>query len=544
MKFSCLLVTFVLLLINQFSFSQCDSNTINSDYVISSNTTMGGAYVVNGSFKINAGVTVNVEPMSAGGCGALRIYADNITIYGNINADGAGYEGGTAGTGGTAVSSSTGDEAGLTGCSNTGSAGQIEVEGGYPGTDGLGLGNGRGGKDGNSGSGSKQHCGFFSDHFGLIGGSSGASAGGGGAYGGDGSDGGSGGNGVATYTFDNLTLSTSYAINAGNGKSGGNGGSLNGTSIGMDIDFGSGGGGAGGGGRSYGIGSQGSSGGAGGGMIKLVAEDSLLVSGLLSTQGDNGGSGGAGGDGGAGGSDNCCTDGNSGCEENTYSCGSGGGSGAGGGSGGGIFLKSNKIALITGSLISTGGDGGLGGNGGVGGSCDIGGDNVYADAGDGGELGGAGGGGRIKIFTTDCPDNSVSASTSYGGGTGFGGTADNGSYNVDQSISCPVIDTTDTSGGGDPTSLTEYYTNKSISFTIFPNPAKSELSITFDKKYYNGSIATIQIFDQMGRSVLITKTIINEKPELIQLTDITNGLYTLRVVIDDNHGFSNFLIVE
>ena len=99
-------------------------------------------------------------------------------------------------------------------------------------------------------------------------------------------------------------ISTGYAVIPGNGGSGGISPNTFGSAVGNDIDLGSGGAGAGGGGRSFIAGLQGSKGGNGGGMVMLVASDTLLVTGSITATGENGLNGGKGGDGGV--TAKCC----------------------------------------------------------------------------------------------------------------------------------------------------------------------------------------------------------------------------------------------
>ena len=122
---------------------------------------------------------MNVSHYSTNSCGNLKIYADKIRVEGDIDADFAGFTGGSGGLKGTLVSSSTGHSNGLTSCSGSSNPGQIEVEGGFGGLAGNGPGGGMEGKDGRTGSGSKQHCGS-PDEAGVVAGASGGSAGGGG----------------------------------------------------------------------------------------------------------------------------------------------------------------------------------------------------------------------------------------------------------------------------------------------------------------------------------------------------------------------------
>jgi len=333
------------LVLSVSAHSQCTINNVTGDLIISSNIIMTGTYNVTGKFVIPNGITVFVQAYSSGNCGKLVINAQNIYINGSINANTSGYSGGTGGVGGLGVTSITGDAVSLTSCNNKDNTGHVSVEGGKQGANGSGLGGGVQGLNGANGSGPKQQCLSNNDECGMIGSGGGAGGGSGGTYGGKGGNGSNGGSGTNSYTATGVNVSTGYAVIPGNGGLGGAAVNPIGSATGNDIDLGSGGAGAGGGGRSFVAGLPGGKGGNGGGMVKLTATDTLLISGSIHAIGENGLNGGKGGDGGV--TAKCCSDGCDDCGEATLSCGSGGGSGAGGGSGGGIYLESQNKAIIT-----------------------------------------------------------------------------------------------------------------------------------------------------------------------------------------------------
>jgi hypothetical protein len=517
-------------------FGQCDSTIIQGDFFVSNDTTLSGSYYVLGSFHVLPNVNLTVEKYSNNSCGVLKIYADKIRIDGVIDASSSGYLGGDSGNRGELVSSSTGNTGGLTGCSDSGNPGQIEVESGFGGGDGNGDGGGFGGKDGRSGSGPKQNCGS-SDDAGLIASGSGGSAGGGGSYGGFGEYGGFAGDGVGSYVKSNLGISSSFAINPGYGKSGGDPGDLYGTNTEFDIDMGSGGGGSGGGGRSYSKGTQGADGGDGGGMVYLNAlADSLIVTGTIIVNGANGGLGGFGGDGGTGqsSSSGCCSDPCNDCGEKTFSCGAGGGGGSGGGSGGGIFLTSNRINYITGNLNSNGGNGGYGGVGGYGVGCSYnapfgcgGNQSITTDNGQDADNGGGGGGGRVKIFASDCIGNIILPNVDVFGGNGVG-TAAPGYFHLENSLPCQV-GSPPPPPPPPPASIVETI---SSNFSLYPNPSISQLNLDFgDLNYVLLINSEIQIFDVFGE-LLFSKILNSNDYSGIQLdlSKYTNGVYVLKFI--------------
>ena len=529
------------ILANSYLFSQCDSTIIAGDYIISTNTSLTGSYYVTGNFEIQNNVVVSVQPYSANSCGELRIYAQKISIHGTIDADGSGFEGGSGGISSSSVLSASGDASALSGCSNDGSQGQIELVGGLKGSDGFGSGAGEEGQDGRTGSGPKQVCGTANDYFGMIGGSSGGSSGGGGSYGGLGEFGGFGGDGANTYTSSNMTISNAFTVNAGYGKPGGIAGTGHGTDSQYDISIGSGGAGAGGGGRSYSLGGTGSSGGSGGGLVLLnTYTDSLIITGSINVNGSSGGVGGFGGSGGE--SSKCCSDPCDDCGERTYSCGSGGGGGAGGGSGGGIILIGNGINYITGDLNAKGGDGGAGGSSGAGSSgctysptfCSGGNQSISSDAGFTGDNGGAGGGGRIKVFASDCFGNIILPNTDVFGGNGVL-FADEGSIHFDSDLPCLGVNPP-------PVGIENVLASK-LNFDLFPNPSNGLVKIKFSNSFVDLKDANLLVYDVFGKLVFsFTLSSTSWSYLSLDLNSLSDGVYFVKVGADEFFGEQKLVI--
>ena len=500
-------------------YSQCTVNNVTGDLIISSNIIMTGTYNVSGKFVIPNGINVIVQSYSSNSCGKLVINAQNIYVYGTIVANAAGYTGGAGGSGGIGVTSLTGDSISLTGCNNKDNTGNVTVEGGKHGLVGSGPGGGVQGANGSNGSGPKQQCLNASDECGMIGSGGGAGGGSGGTYGGKGGNSLNGGNGTNSFTATGVNVSAGFPVVPGNGGAGGIAPAIYGSPIGNDIDMGSGGAGAGGGGRSFITGISGNKGGDGGGMIKLTATDTLLISGSISANGANGLTGGKGGDGGV--TVKCCSDGCDDCGEATLSCGSGGGGGAGAGSGGGIYLETQNKAIITGTLLATGGNGTSGGAKGTGTSCNYsatfcGTEALTSGNGFDGGNGGSGGGGRIKIFAPTCVQNTISPTYSISGGsTGNAGQA--GSYNVICSV----------------TNLYDNYVHHQLD--IFPNPASNQITLKF--KYFDSfkdESATIEVIDLSGKKVLeIPSALHITNEQVINISELNSGMFFLRLQTHD-----------
>jgi hypothetical protein len=501
------------------SYSQCTINNVSGDLIIGSNIIMTGTYNVTGKFVIPNGISVFVQSYSSGNCGKLVINAQNIYVYGSIIGNTSGYPGGAGGTGGFSVTSITGDAVSLTGCNNKDNTGHVTVEGGKQGMPGSGTGGGIQGTNGTNGSGPKQQCLSNSDESGMIGSGGGAGGGSGGTYGGKGGNGANGGNGTNSYTATGVNVSTGYAVIPGNGGAGGVALNAIGSPTGNDIDLGAGGAGAGGGGRSFIAGMQGNKGGNGGGLVKLVASDTLLITGLITAAGENGLTGGKGGDGGV--TIKCCSDGCDDCGEATLSCGAGGGSGSGGGSGGGIYLESQNKAIITGTLVANGGNAGTGGGKGTGTSCNYsatfcGTEAIISGDGFNGNAGGGGGGGRIKIFVPTCVQNTITPTTNVSGGSGAN-TGLIGSYNVICSV----------------TGLYDNYVYHQIA--VFPNPATDQITLKF--KYFDSfkdENSTIEIIDLNGSKVLETTSSLHiSNEQTIDISELKSGMYFLRLKTHD-----------
>lgn len=502
----------ILLILTGVSHAQCDSVTVAGDLTVSSDQLMSGTYVVDGTFTIQSGVTVFVTPYSNNGCGALKIYADNISIDGTIDGNFAGYEGGAGGGKGLSVNSMTGNATSLTTCDNSGSEGHISIEGGFGGIDGNGPGAGTAGEDATTGEGSKQYCGNFGDEAGLVGSPGGAGGGAGGSYGNTGTAGASGGDGSNVGTPNGIDVENSYGAVAGTGGNGGTAGTLYGTENGRDIQLGSGGAGAGGGGRSYYLGADGTNGGSGGGLVFLKADNSLTISGTITVNGGNGSIGGNGGSGDA--TDDCCSDGCNGCDERTYSCGAGAGSGSGGGSGGGIFIESLGSATISGTLSAIGGTGGDSGQKGSGATCDYSGggfcsgNSMTTSDGQMGGSGGAGSGGRVKVFVADCAMLNATGSIAVDGGVaGVEGT---------YAEVCGYV------------GLNEL--DEAFQWLVYPNPFSSNVTVQLDKETTSTIGAEISIFNSLGTVVYTGKT--SNSQTTINLDNLENGVYFVQVSVD------------
>jgi len=413
--FPAFLFVFVLTINN--CFSQCTTVNYPGNFIVSANTTFGGIHNVTDTFRIDAGVTLTI-PAQSTGCGYIEVNARVIQIFGTIDANGAGFSGGTGGGAGGCWADDGGTDCrGITYCWDKDNCHQLRTDGGAGGANGGGTGGGNAGSNGNNAYGNKQECFAINDDSGRTGGAGGAGGGNGGCYAGNGGSSGGGGNGSGSSGCSgDATCSTT----GGAGASGGGASAalcINyGTANTYTIEMGSGGGGAGGGGRGFSASSAGGNGGSGGGYVQLISSGDMFVPGTIYVNGTNGGTGGNGGNAGnANGS--CCNDGSPGCDEETYTGSGGGGGGAGGGSGGGILLDAQCGSMIvSGIMEAKGANGGLGGNGGAASS--------QAGAGGTGALGGGGGGGRIKIFTNTCGANNISSVPDISGGFGLiNGTA-------------------------------------------------------------------------------------------------------------------------
>lgn len=501
--------------------AQCTTTNVPGDFIVNSSIILSGTYNVSGTFKVAPFVTVYVKPYSSGSCGKLIINAQKIIVEGTIDGNYAGHVGGTGGVGGNIVSSLTGDQTAINTCSNKDNTGIIVVEGGKFGTSGSGIGSGLQGQNGQNGSGPKQQCLSNDDECGMIGSAGGAGGGGGASYGGAGTNGTNGGNGTSTYTATGVNVSTGYIVFAGTGGTGGNAGNVFGTATGSDIDLGSSGAGGGGGGRSYDVGLAGGKGGNGGGLVQLIATDTLKISGKIQVNGETGASGGNAGNGGI--SPNCCSDGCDDSGEATLSCGAGAGSGGGGGSGGGIYLESQTVATITGTLQSNGGNGGNGGIKGNGtttnysGGVFCGNQTISSGNGTAGNKGGAAGGGRIKIFVPTCSSSTVNPIYAINGGTGLT-NASNGSYEV----VCGVTNINE--------SIKEQF-----ALNVFPNPFSEIVTIQFKYDETPENISEIHILNTLG---MVVKTISSDDLKYnrtiqINLSEISSGIYYIKTTINN-----------
>lgn len=498
-----------------FSYSQCDSVAILSNLHVISDTTMSGIYNIQGSFTVDAGATITLTPYTSTGCGALKIYANSISIQGNINGDYAGFPGGNGGLKGATVTSSTGNAASLTACGAASDEGQITIQGGQAALNGSGPGAGHAGSAGTNGSGTKQYCGSVGDDAGFVAGSGGSGGGAGASYGGLGSNGNVGGSGSSTIAATDATVSAAYAKTAGIGGNGGTITTLYGTENGTDIDLGSGGAGAGAGGRSFTLGTDGGKGGNGGGMVFLRAANSLTITGVISVKGQNGANGGNGGNGDA--TADCCSDGCSGCDERTFSAGSGAGAGAGAGSGGGIYIEALGTATITGELNAKGGNGGESGIKGNGTTCDYDGgfvcgtQTVTTGSGTVGTKGGAGGGGRIKLFLAKCDQTSINPLTDVSAGTGNGSAGAGTYYEECGNLGLETL-------------------TSDLNWTIYPNPTTDFVQVILHADQVDGSEKSIRVINSLG--MIVSETTMSGSKQLIDMQGLNAGFYTVSLEVN------------
>jgi hypothetical protein len=426
-----LTLLFIAVVCTAHMYAQCSTTNLSGNQVISTNTTWSaGTYNISGDFTVNAGVTLTIS--YSGNCPFI-VNANNITILGTINADGAGGLGGGGGTFGN---------------SSGGGGGGSLASGGKAGGAGSGTGGGVAGSDGtNASGGCSIDCGTacFGGNDADRAGGGGGSGGSGGSYGGKGGSGGAGGNGRIENEPSNSRCNSTPVAGVG-GASNNSAGTYGTAGNTNDLVTGSGGGGGGGGGGGFGNGTAGASGGNGGGAVNLNASGNLTVSGTISANGTDGGTGGNGGvRSGTLGNWNCenCGNGNGGgandcrdasrcgvCTYYTWGWPGGAGGGAGGGSGGGIKLQAGAAMTVSGTLKANGGKGGDSGRPwqNLDGSC-----NNPAGS------GGPGGGGVIKYVYNPCANNSFAGATVQAN-AGAPGTANSGSPGTNTANNGVILD--------------------------------------------------------------------------------------------------------
>ncbi len=285
-----------------------------SSWVITNGTYIASNHFNIGTVMIATGTTVYVKPYDGSKYGWVEISASNITILGTLDASGAGYLGGNGGSGGS----------GSSGMSGGG------PENGRPGAIGVVGSGGYGGSSGSVGYGGYITSGF--------------------QVGGNGGVGGLGG----------------YAISGGQGDSTTN----------ELLSMGSGGGGGGGGGAGWkgyydsptSGGGGGGAGNRGGGYIKLLSENYIIVRGAIFAKGcanlaGNGSAGqtagfpGSGGSGGVASVVGQSNGGSGGASVVNQSWGAGYGGHGGSGAGGGVLLNGMYIDLASGIIDTLGGGG-------------------------------------------------------------------------------------------------------------------------------------------------------------------------------------------
>ncbi|NOZ00384.1 MAG: fibronectin type III domain-containing protein, partial [Deltaproteobacteria bacterium] len=331
-----------------------------ADWTPSNGEEIGGIHKNIGTFMVSKGTTVFVAGYNGASGGRLEIYAKDILIEGTLSAEGKGFgAGGGAGGGGAGDDDGNGGT-GLGGGGGPGSAGGNAGASGVNGGDTAGSG-GKGGVGGSGG--------------GKYGGSGGA-GGNGGAWRKSGSPGTNGAKGGYAASQGQGDGTTDESLEMGSGGGGGGGGGGSGAMAQAGADAGGVGGGGGGAGNK------------GGGLLKLYADDSLVVTGVVSTKGLSAGTGNGGSGTNSGGCYNASPGGN------------GGGGGSASGAGSSIGGPGGSSSGCDGSYHGgSGGSGGSGAGGGVLLYCPVpGGIDVSGaiDARGGGND--ASNGGTVKIF--------------------------------------------------------------------------------------------------------------------------------------------------
>lgn len=307
-----------------------------TDWTIDENTVIAGVHTDILTFKVNEAITASVKEFDGSIYGAIEIHALNIIVEGTLTASGAGGIGGGGGGGsGGAGGAGPGQNApSAPGGAPNGTSGGPGISQGGPGGAGLAL-----------------PAGPSTPGSGGGGGGTGANGG----VNGYGGAGGNGGNGTDASANIDTNINENVFMGAGGGGGGAGGGG------GQGFAFGQGVGGPGGGG--------GAGGSRGGGIIKLIAREKIIINGRLTSLpclgehgtggqsagqyngdahfGNAGGPGGSGlvnthvespaGNGGGGGGDPF-----GGLSQNAGGLGGGGATG-GAGAGGGILLKINGL---------------------------------------------------------------------------------------------------------------------------------------------------------------------------------------------------------
>jgi hypothetical protein len=83
----------------------------------------------------------------------------------------------------------------------------------------------------------------------------------------------------------------------------------------------------------------------------------------------------------------------------------------------------------------------------------------------------------------------------------------------------------------------ETVNNGSFSVSVFPNPAKEQLTVSVDGKM-NGAFA-ISVLDITGK--LLSKTIASGKQTVLDLTGLASGVYLIRYSDEEHVGSTRFV---
>ncbi len=79
-------------------------------------------------------------------------------------------------------------------------------------------------------------------------------------------------------------------------------------------------------------------------------------------------------------------------------------------------------------------------------------------------------------------------------------------------------------------------------FTMYPNPAGDRVTVSLNQT--SGSIASVSIYDMLGKNILVKKTSASANTETIDVSGISSGIYFIEVTASDNLKTVKKLVIE
>ncbi|WP_339887303.1 PQQ-dependent sugar dehydrogenase [uncultured Flavobacterium sp.] len=138
-----------------------------------------------------------------------------------------------------------------------------------------------------------------------------------------------------------------------------------------------------------------------------------------------------------------------------------------------------------------------------------------------------------RIGYVDTTSNAVTYTPNFSGSnnfTSFGEDMNGELYVSNSSVIYKIVDTS--------TASTTSFENSG--FSLYPNPAKNSITISSSEASF---AKQIQVFDVSGK-LLLSKEVLQNKTNTIDVTSLSNGVYIVNVTTIDGNNYSSKLVKE